>query len=199
MTDVFQLIGRKFGRLTVIGRNISPPFKPGCYWKCKCDCGKIAIRRTAALLDKYKHNQSCGCAQKDSIKKAHAAAIKKTTKFSGPYKQELKWKIGNMIKRCYRPSDKRYEQYGGRGIKICDKWLNDHTVFFNWAIANGYSHGLTIERIDNNGDYCPENCKFIPMSQQQNNTQKSRFLTWNGECKTVSDWARKLNVKPNII
>jgi hypothetical protein len=104
-----------------------------------------------------------------------------------------------MIKRCYRPHAKRYERYGGRGIKICNEWLKDHASFYRWAIANGYQSGMSIERIDNDGDYCPENCCFVFMSQQAGNTSRNRFLTWNGERKTVSDWARKLGVRPQAL
>ena len=99
-----------------------------------------------------------------------------------------------MKDRCYRNSCSNYCDYGGRGIKICDEWLNDFSTFKEWALSNGYREGLTIERKDVNGDYCPENCCWIPKSEQAKNRRNSHFITYKGETKTLSDWSKELHI-----
>lgn len=187
------LAGMQFGRLTVLGPADVAPGR-GRYWRCQCSCGNTCERSTSRLLDRAKREKSCGCAHKESIARAHAAAIRKTTRFSHPYKVRLKWLLGNMIKRCHRPGTNRYERYGARGIKVCEEWRQNHTAFYEWAIANGYRPGLWIERVDFDGDYCPENCRFATPVEQANNTSRNRFLTWRGQTMTVSQWARSLGV-----
>lgn len=181
----------------MVGRDPSHPRGKGRYWLCLCSCGGQYSRRTGHLRTYGEH--SCGCAQKDSIAKASAAGWKATTKFSHPHKLKLKIMMGNMMKRCYTPTTRRYERYGGRGITICDQWLHNHTSFYEWAADQGFKPGLSIERIDVDGNYCPENCRFIPMHRQAANTSRNRFITWQGETLTVSDWARRLGVDPRTL
>jgi hypothetical protein len=95
-----------------------------------------------------------------------------------------------MKKRCYDPRCHSYKDYGQRGIKICDEWLNDFSNFYNWAISNGYQKGLTIERLDVNKNYCPDNCTWIPKGEQNKNTTKNRFYDYNGEKHLMSEWAK---------
>ena len=94
----------------------------------------------------------------------------------------------NMISRCYLLSDSAYYRYGGRGIKICNSWLLDVNLFEQWSLQNGYSEDLSIDRIDNDGNYCPENCRWTNRKQQANNTRKNRMITAFGETKTVAEW-----------
>jgi hypothetical protein len=94
-----------------------------------------------------------------------------------------------MISRCYKPNNRRYKNYGGRGIKVCDEWKNDKTSFFKWALANGYSDTLTIDRINNNGNYEPANCRWATTKEQQNNRSNNHLITHNGETKTIAQWA----------
>jgi hypothetical protein len=187
-----NLIGQKFGRLTVVGA--AAPKGPGRWWDCSCECGKHTVRSTGKLRENQNRNQSCGCANAESIRIASAAAWKVTTKFNHPLKQRLKWMIGNMVKRCHRPGSRRWERYGGRGIRVCDAWRFNRTAFFEWAIANGFKEGLSIERINHDGDYCPENCRFASPKEQANNTSRNRFLTWNGVTLTVAQWAERMGV-----
>lgn len=101
--------------------------------------------------------------------------------------------------RCCNSKDVRYKDYGGRGIKICKEWKNDFAKFYDWALKNRYNDSLTIDRIDVNGDYCPENCRWITIKEQQNNRRDNVFILLNGEKHTISEWARIVGKKPASI
>lgn len=98
-----------------------------------------------------------------------------------------------MKNRCYNENDKDYKNYGARGIKICDEWL-DVSVFYAWAMTHGYADNLTIDRVDVNKDYCPENCRWATPKQQQNNRRINRLITYKGETHNVREWSEKLGV-----
>ena len=95
-----------------------------------------------------------------------------------------------MKNRCNNQNDKNYKNYGARGIKVCDEWQNSYDLFRKWAINNGYKESLTIDRADNNGNYCPENCRWATREQQNNNTRQNHYIEYNGEIKTLSEWAK---------
>lgn len=103
----------------------------------------------------------------------------------------------SMYCRCHYPTTHGYERYGGRGIKICEEWINNPDSFYDWAINNGYKKGLTLDRIDVNGNYEPSNCRWVTKEVQDNNRRNNRKITYNGETKTLSQWARKYNI--NIV
>lgn len=96
--------------------------------------------------------------------------------------------------RCYNPNSKSYKRYGGRGIKMCDEWLNDYKSFETWAIANGYAPEFAIDRIDNDGDYSPENCRFVTLSENNQNRCSSRFYTYNGKTQNLTQWCTELGL-----
>ena len=100
----------------------------------------------------------------------------------------------NMRIRCTYPAAKCYARYGGRGISVCDEWMNDSAAFILWALANGYDDTKEIDRKDPDGDYCPENCRWVSRKAQANNKRNTRWLTWNGETKSVHEWAEELGV-----
>lgn len=100
----------------------------------------------------------------------------------------------NMKARCYRKTMKRYERYGGRGIIVCDKWKNSFIAFKNWAMANGYQDDLTLDRINVDGNYEPSNCRWISNIEQQSNRGNNRMITYNGETKTLTQWAKKIGL-----
>jgi hypothetical protein len=100
----------------------------------------------------------------------------------------------NMKGRCYRKTAKRYDLYGGRGIKVCDEWKNSFIAFYKWSIENGYQEDLTIDRIDVNGNYEPNNCRWISNFEQQSNRTDNRFIKYKGKTKTLSEWSRIYNL-----
>ena len=100
-----------------------------------------------------------------------------------------------MVDRCRCKTTTGYKNYGGRGIKVCDEWVGNYMAFVEWSLANGYKEGLELDRIDVNGNYCPENCRWITHKQNNNNKRYNRLLTYNGETHTMAEWAEILNIK----
>ena len=107
------------------------------------------------------------------------------------------WK--NMKSRCYDKNSDRYYTYGARGVKICEEWKNNFRVFAKWAYQNGWKVGLSIERKDHNGNYCPENCTFITMNEQARNKTSNVLVTYNGETKCVAEWAEIIGIDAKTI
>lgn len=188
MSKYQDLIGQRYGRLLVTefaGRSNSGKVM----WKCKCDCGNTTIVRACCL--KSGNSTSCGCLQKERIRSASTT--------HGGYGSRLH-KIWEGIKsRCGCSSDHSYKRYGGRGITVCDEWLHSFEAFRDWALANGYRDDLTIDRIDNDGPYCPENCHWATMKQQNNNQSRNRVITHNGESRTLAQWAELTGINPETL
>lgn len=105
----------------------------------------------------------------------------------------------SMKQRCYNPNNKSYKNYGNRGIKICDEWLSNFINFYNWAMDNGYKEGLSIDRIDNNKSYSPENCRWTNRKIQNLNKRNNKYLTFNNKTMTISEWEKELNLKSDRI
>lgn len=105
----------------------------------------------------------------------------------------------SMISRCYHKKNSRYKRYGGRGISVCDAWLKDKALFFEWALSNGYSDDLTLDRKDVNGDYSPSNCRWVTQKEQQNNRSNNRIIEFNGICHTLAEWAEITGIKQATI
>ncbi len=99
-----------------------------------------------------------------------------------------------MKSRCYNKNDSHYPRWGGRGISICSEWLSDFSNFKHWAENNGYKTGLTIDRIDNNGNYCPENCRWVTVKEQNNNQRTNRLITYNGKTQNLKQWSVELGI-----
>ncbi len=171
--------------------------------------GHICIRQPGHLGDHWsahpksatfkRWSRSVTMTRQESVTKAAAAGWKKTTKFSHPLKSKIKNLYRNMVKRCHNPKDRRWEDYGGRGIKVCSLWMGNRYKFYEWCLENGISQGLQLDRKDNDGDYSPNNCKFSTAIEQANNTRKNRFIEFDTVRMTVSQWARHFGVNPRAI
>lgn len=187
MPKRINAVGQRFGRLVVIDRAedyVSPQGNRSTRWLCRCDCGNEII--TAWSVLKAGRAVSCGCKKKERFT-VHSM-----------YGTRL-YKIYHKIRdRCYNQNHQAYRHYGGRGIEICDEW-QDFKNFYEWAIANGYEEHLTIDRIDVNGDYSPDNCRWITQKEQLSNTRRNRYLTYDGETLTVTQWAEKTGLKRSTI
>lgn len=166
-----NLVGKRFGRLTVI--RFVEAKSENRYWECKCDCGNTIVRNTHHL----KAIKSCGC-----------LALETRTKHNMSHSRLYGiWQ--NMKDRCFNTNNDRFNLYGGRGIQVCDDWL-DFNKFKLWALANDYSDNLTLDRIDVNGNYEPSNCRWTTRLTQSNNTRQNRHIVINGEDRTMAEWAR---------
>ena len=100
-----------------------------------------------------------------------------------------------MIQRCYNPNNKRFKDYGGRGIIVCDEWKDSYLNFKKWAVFSGYKEGLSIDRKNNDLGYSPSNCRWVTRIVQQNNMRKNHIVEYNGQSKTIAEWSRELNIK----
>lgn len=187
MGRFIDLTGQKFGRLTVLERAGSDK-KKNATWRCKCDCGKEKV----IIGESIRHGKttSCGCI----LAEFNSNRLK--THGSKPERLYRIW--CGMMTRCYNQNTKRYTDYGGRGIQVCEEW-KQFEVFRDWAIKSGYSEHLTIDRIDVNGNYHPTNCRWATMQEQANNTRRNHRFEYNGETHTLSEWARILNIPRGVI
>lgn len=181
-----NLIGVKFGRLTVI------EYIKGGKWICQCECGNKHIAATGDL-NKNKVN-SCGCYKSEYVKNKNYTHKLRNHRLYSIYH--------NMKSRCYNPNSTYYKYYGKRGVLICKDWLNDEggfVNFYNWSIDNGYDESLTIDRIDVNGDYTPDNCRWVTRGVQMNNTNNNHYIVINGETKTLQEWSIVYNISDKTI
>lgn len=181
-----NIVGKRFGRLTVLSYSHNKGYTK--YFLCKCDCGNQKIIAKNALT--RGKQISCGCARKERI--ANLNKLPDGYCRLGKIFRSMKY-------RCYNQSSNHYHRYGGRGIKICDEWLSDIDSFRKWSIDNGYADGLTIDRIDNDGDYSPDNCRWITREEQLNNTSRSVMLSYDGKTQTMTQWAKELNMPTSTL
>lgn len=182
-------IGDKFGRLTVIGfcgvQMVSG--KHNRVWKCKCECGNIVDVIGSKLSGGQK--RSCGCLMIEHLKESPKTHGKSHSKEFNAWQR--------MKQRCYTKGCDSYKFYGARGIKVCDRWLHSFENFL--ADMGEAPKGYSIDRIDPDGDYCPENCRWASIREQQNNKRNTFFITFNGITKPLSYWSETLGIKPNTI
>lgn len=170
-------VGTKFGKLTVICESGTDKNSHRLF-TCKCDCGTVKQYSLNNLTNKRNPTRSCGC-----MRNVHEGV-------KGRCKEALYKTYGNMKSRCNNPNLPNYYNYGGRGISVCEEWQNSYASFRSWALSHGYEEGLTLDRIDNDGNYEPDNCRWVDMQVQSNNTRVNRRITYNGETHTLAEWSR---------
>ena len=178
MSKLIDLTGMKFNRLTVVSR--AENAKGGITrWNCICECGNTVVVRGHNL--KNGSVKSCGCYKPKRGKH----------QMTGTRLYRI-WRA--MRSRCYLETNPRYKDYGGRGICVFSEWNNDFQSFYNWSISNGYGENLTIDRIDNDGNYEPSNCRWISYSEQDNNKRSCLKLTYNGKTQNLRQWCDELGL-----
>lgn len=174
MSRVEDICGKRYGKLTVRSVDKDRTTKKHTYWFCECDCGNVVSVRADCL--KSGTTKSCKClwTAEESHHKKHGMSSTK-----------LYHVFYAMLQRCENEKDKRYRDYGERGIRVCDEWKANPESFLKWAMENGYKEGLTIERVDNNKGYSPENCKWITIAERQKNKRPRGnmdiLLEYNGK------------------
>lgn len=178
-----DLTGQVFGSLTVLCRSDDRGNgkKPVVKWECQCSCGKSIAIKSYSLISG--HTKSCGCQ-----KVKHG--------YSNKERLYQTWK--NMRRRCCDPKNKRWEQYGGKGITVCPEW-NDYSKFRKWAMESGYTDDLTIDRIDVDGNYCPENCRWADAKTQANNVSRNRIVDVKGQKMTMAELADSLGMSYSAV
>lgn len=186
-----ELIGKRFGRLVVVGEGeiyVSPSGKRERTWCCKCDCGNEVCLRISNLRN---NTRSCGCLRKEVTSERYKTHGERFSRL---------WQVWSHMKaRCYNPKNSSYKNYGGRGVKVCKEWKDNFQAFYKWSYANGYDENAkrgecTLDRIDVNGNYCPENCRWVSQDIQSRNKRQNIKIEYNGETKVLKDWALELGI-----
>ena len=182
MGKALDLSGQRFGRLIVIGRDESRSGK--VFWRCECDCGKIITVQANNL--RSGNTTSCGCLRAENMRTISKKHGKSHTRIHRIW-------LG-MRERCECTEHKHYKDYGRRGITVCSEWKNSFENFYAWAMASGYNPEAkrgecTLDRIDSNGNYCPENCRWATAKEQANNTRRNHWITFEGETHTITEWS----------
>ena len=181
-----DLTGQKIGRLTVL-RRIGKEYELPVKYECECSCPnhtKLVVLGASLLSGK---TQSCGCYRKEQVSK-----LKKVWKTEDEHL--LARRFDDMKKRCYNKNSHAYAEYGGRGIYICDEWLKDRHKFVEWGLTHGFRRDLSIDRIDNDGPYSPENCRWVDMQTQCNNRRSNHIVVVDGIRHNLTEWATTLHV-----
>lgn len=191
MSNLLNLVGQKYGKLTVIELTDERDRARNRMWLCKCDCGNMHKVATTKLTKGI--IRSCGCSHIDNIKRVHKS---NTTHSMSKTKLYKVW--AQMKNRC-RKESRFAKYYADRGITVCEEWTNNFECFATWAKENGYAEGLTIDRIDNNSGYKPSNCRWVTMKVQSNNTRQNVFFTYNGETKTIQQWSDETGINHDTI
>ena len=180
-------VGYRIGKLTVtkyLGLNESKRR----IWECACDCGNIVVHTTQELHGG--RTKSCGCSKKNQGDKLRIY-------YGVDKKLHDRW--WDIKSRCNNPNNSRYKDYGGRGIKMCPEWENDFWTFRDWSLANGFREGLTIDRIDNDKGYSPDNCRWVTNAVQANNKRSCRYITINGVTKNLKEWSVEYNINYHTV
>jgi hypothetical protein len=173
-----NLIGKKFHMLEVIKLSDKKNSESRFLWECKCECGKVILLPSNKLTGNGRKQKSCGCIRYNP---------------NSPYNHKLVRVWSGMKSRCNNHKLSSYHNYGARGIKVCKEW-DSYLPFYEWAINNGYKEGLELDRINNDGHYEPDNCRFITRKKNSNNRRTNVYETFNGITKTQTEWADEIGI-----
>ena len=186
MGDTLKILtGEKFGKWSVIER--APNKGRAVMWRCRCDCGTEKIVHGTSL--KSGTSTMCrSCADRSHKPRSH-----------GLTKHPLYRTWQRIKSSTTNPNHQDYEWYGGKGVSVCEEWFHDFTKFYEWSITHGYQPGLTIDRIEVDGNYEPSNCRWIPFKEQTLNRTDSVYLTHNGITRTVKEWSQITGIKPSTL
>ena len=187
MANVKDMTGKRFGRLVVLEKvapQIGPTGRKRTAYRCKCDCGNVVVVLRENVVSG--RTGSCGCYK-------HERGVEVNTRH-GETRTRLHNLWLSMKARCQNPNNKSYHNYGGRGVTVCDEWSNSYESFRDWALANGYADNLSIDRLNNDMGYSPDNCRWVTFHQQQNNRRNNRVIEFTGKSMTLAEWAREIGV-----
>lgn len=174
MGKIKNLVGNTYHKLRVISFNSVKGEK--AHWNCVCDCGLNTIVAGSNLTTGK--TKSCG-----NHKVTHG--------MSGHHLFKV---YERMIARCYSPNEAEYKNYGGRGITVCAEWISDKSLFFDWALKNGWVFGLKMDRRNNEGNYSPDNCRFVTQKVNMRNRRITKFVEYKGEVKPLSEWCEIVGI-----
>ena len=186
-----DLTGKQFGKLNVVERasdHVTASGRRYVRWRCRCECGtETDVMATNLLQGK---TVSCGCHSRNQARVLHLTHGESDTRL---------YQVWSAIKsRCYNVNSKHYEDYGGRGIRMCDAWRDGYDAFREWALSSGYQElpfsQCTIDRIDNDGNYEPSNCRWVDGVAQANNRRSNRNFTYNGETHNIKEWSELYSI-----
>lgn len=186
---VIDMLGKKYGRYTVIARAKRPNYasEKRAYWRCLCECGEERILAGKSLRNG--NSKSCGCAVTEKL-------VAFNTTHGMCHRKEYKiWE--NMKTRCTNPKNEMYRYYGGRGIFVCDSWKHSFAEFYK--DMGKCPPGMSIDRIDNNGDYKPENCRWADTETQRNNRSNNNLITYQDKTLSIAQWSRNIGISSGTL
>lgn len=182
-----ELSGKRFGKLLVLRRvNRTEDGDHAPIWECKCDCGNMTKVKSGNLMNGK--TNSCGCIRREST-----SELGRSRRVYSEAEKRLRSIWTDMLRRCEKPSNKDFRNYGARGIVVCNEWHSFDT-FKEWSFENGYASSLSIDRVDVNGNYSPSNCKWATVTEQANNKRNTQFVNYNGEKISVANLSREKGV-----
>ncbi len=196
MKEFKDLTGQKFNRLTVLELSDKTNKHKDRYWLCQCECKDKTIKSIREYHLIKGNIKSCGCLSREKTIESNK---NRQTRNKYPYYKRIYSIYDGMRKRCYNENNDNYDRYGGRGITICNEWLSDFKNFYEWAINNGYQNNLTIDRIDNDGNYEPGNCRWATIQEQCYNKSNTVYITIDGETNTILEWSNIYNLPTYVL
>lgn len=189
MSKMIDITGQRFGRLVALEKVATTGSTTNACWRCVCDCGKEAVVK--GVLLRKGEVRSCGCYKADLNRQQLTKHGKCNTRLAHIWYQ--------MKERCYCKTSTNYKNYGGRGISVCNEWLQDFQAFYDWAMANGYSDDLTIDRINNDGNYEPSNCRWVNAKIQAENRRSSKEFCVGGIKFLISQSQELFGINPKTV